>query len=267
MSSLRTRARFDEAAGEWVLNGQKAWATNGGIAKVHVIVASVDPELGARGQAAFIVPPGTKGLEMGTKVKKHGLRASHTADVFLDDCRIPAGNVLGGKEKLDERLARAREGTRARSQAAMATFEASRPTVGAQALGIARAAYEYALEYAGDREQFGRPIIDNQAIAFTLADMKLEIDAARLLVWRAAWMGRQGKPFTAAEGSMSKLKAGEVAVWATERAIQILGGNGYTREFPVERWHRDAKIYTIFEGTSEIQRLVVARAISGRKIA
>ena len=149
----------------------------------------------------------------------------------------------------------------------MATFEASRPTVGAQALGIARAAYEYALEYAGDREQFGRPIIDNQAIAFTLADMKLEIDAARLLVWRAAWMGRQGKPFTAAEGSMSKLKAGEVAVWATERAIQILGGNGYTREFPVERWHRDAKIYTIFEGTSEIQRLVVARAISGRKIA
>jgi acyl-CoA dehydrogenase len=267
VSSLRTRARFDEAAGEWVLNGQKAWATNGGIAKVHVIVASVDPELGARGQAAFIVPPATKGLEMGTKVKKHGLRASHTADVFLDDCRIPAGNVLGGKEKLDERLARAREGTRARSQAAMATFEASRPTVGAQALGIARAAYEYALEYAGDREQFGRPIIDNQAIAFTLADMKLEIDAARLLVWRAAWMGRQGKPFTAAEGSMSKLKAGEVAVWATERAIQILGGNGYTREFPVERWHRDAKIYTIFEGTSEIQRLVVARAISGRKIA
>ena len=267
VSSLRTRARFDEATGEWVLNGQKAWATNGGIAKVHVIVASVDPDLGARGQAAFIVPPGTKGLEMGTKVKKHGLRASHTADVFLDDCRIPAGNVLGGKEKLDERLSRAREGTRARSQAAMATFEASRPTVGAQALGIARAAYEYALEYAGDREQFGRPIIDNQSIAFTLADMKLEIDAARLLVWRAAWMGRQGKPFTAAEGSMSKLKAGEVAVWATERAIQILGGNGYTREFPVERWHRDAKIYTIFEGTSEIQRLVVARAISGRKIA
>ena len=267
VSSLRTRARFDEATDEWVLNGQKAWATNGGIAKVHVIVASVDPDLGARGQAAFIVPPGTKGLEMGTKFKKHGLRASHTAEVFLDDCRIPAGNVLGGKEKLDERLARAREGTRARSQAAMATFEASRPTVGAQALGIARAAYEYALEYAGDREQFGRPIIDNQAIAFTLADMKLEIDAARLLVWRAAWMGRQGKPFTAAEGSMSKLKAGEVAVWATEHAIQILGGNGYTREYPVERWHRDAKIYTIFEGTSEIQRLVVARAISGRKIA
>ena len=148
----------------------------------------------------------------------------------------------------------------------MQTFEATRPTVGAQALGIARAAYEYALDYASEREQFGRPIIDNQAIAFTLADMKMEIDAARLLVWRAAWMGRSGRPFENAEGSMSKLKAGEVAVWATERAIQILGGNGYTREYPVERMHRDAKIYTIFEGTSEIQRLVVARAISGRQI-
>ena len=140
----------------------------------------------------------------------------------------------------------------------MQTFEASRPTVGAQALGIARAAYEYALEYAKEREQFGRAIIENQSIAFTLADMKLEIDAARLLVWRAAWMGRTGQNFENAEGSMSKLKAGEVAVWATERAIQILGGNGYTREFPVERMHRDAKIYTIFEGTSEIQRLVIS---------
>jgi acyl-CoA dehydrogenase len=266
VSSLRTRAKYDEANDEWVLNGQKAWATNGGIANVHVVVASVDPELGARGQAAFIIPPGTKGLEMGTKVQKHGLRASHTADVFLDDCRIPGSCLLGGKEKLDERLARAREGTSARKQAAMSTFEVSRPTVGSQALGIARAAYEYALDYAKEREQFGRKIIENQAIAFALADMKMEIDAARLLVWRASWMGRTGKEFTAAEGSMSKLKAGEVAVWATERAIQILGGNGYTREYPVERMHRDAKIYTIFEGTSEIQRLVISRAISGMQI-
>jgi acyl-CoA dehydrogenase len=266
VSSLRTRAVYDEAKDEWVLNGQKAWATNGGIAGVHVVVASVDKELGSRGQAAFVVPPGTAGLTMGTKVKKHGLRASHTADVFLDDCRVPGSCLLGGKEKLDERMARAREGTRSRGQAAMSTFEASRPTVGAQAIGIARAAYEYALDYAVHRVQFGKPIIDNQAIAFALADMKTEIDAARLLVWRASWMGRQGKTFENAEGSMSKLKAGEVATWATERAIHILGGNGYTREYPVERWHRDAKIYTIFEGTSEIQRLVVARAISGRQI-
>jgi acyl-CoA dehydrogenase len=262
VSSLRTRAVYDEAKDEWVLNGQKAWATNGGIAGVHVIVASVERELGSRGQAAFVVPAGTPGLTMGAKLRKHGLRASHTADVFLDDCRVPGRCLLGGKEKLDERLARAREGVQSRGQAAMQTFEASRPTVGAQAIGIARAAYEYACE----REQFGRPIIDNQAIAFTLADMKMEIDAARLLVWRASWMGRSGRTFENAEGSMSKLKAGEVAVWATERAIQILGGNGYTREYPVERMHRDAKIYTIFEGTSEIQRLVVARAISGRQI-
>ena len=266
VSSLRTRARYDEAKDEWVLNGQKAWATNGGIANVHVVVASVEPELKARGQAGFVIPPGTKGLEMGTKVKKHGLRASHTADVFLDDCRVPGSCLLGGKEKLDQRLARAREGTRSKTQAAMQTFEVTRPTVGAQALGIARAAYEYALGYAKERSQFGRAIIENQAIAFALADMKMEIDCARMLVWRASWMGKAGVPFDSAEGSMSKLKAGEVAVWATERAIQILGGNGYTREYPVERMHRDAKIYTIFEGTSEIQRLVIARAISGMQI-
>jgi acyl-CoA dehydrogenase len=266
VSSLRTHARYDETTDEWVINGQKAWATNGGIADVHVIIASVDRELGARGQAGFILPPNTPGLTMGTKIKKHGLRASHTADVFLDDCRVPGRCLLGGKEKLDERLARAREGTRGKKQAAMQTFEATRPSVGAQAIGIARAAYEYSLGYAKDRTQFGRPIIENQAIAFALADMRMEIDAARLLVWRASWMGRTGRKFEAAEGSMSKLKAGEVAVWVTERAIQILGGNGYTREFPVERMHRDAKIYTIFEGTSEIQRLVISRAISGMQI-
>jgi acyl-CoA dehydrogenase len=263
VSAIRTTAKYDEAKDEWVLNGQKAWATNGGIADVHVVIASVDRELGSRGHAAFVIPPGTKGCEQGAKVKKHGLRASHTADVHLDDCRIPGSCLLGGKEKLDERMVRVREGKKSKSQAAMQTFEASRPTVGAQALGIARAAYEYALGYAKERQQFGRPIIENQAIAFTLADMKLEIDAARLLVWRAAWMGRSGQKFENAEGSMSKLKAGEVAVWATERAIQILGGNGYTREFPVERMSRDAKIYTIFEGTSEIQRLVISRSISG----
>jgi acyl-CoA dehydrogenase len=266
VSAIRTSARYDEAKDEWILNGQKAWATNGGIAAVHVVIASVDRELGARGHAAFVVPPGTKGLEQGAKVAKHGLRASHTADVHLDDCRVPGACLLGGKEKLDERLARAREGTRGRSQAAMQTFESTRPSVGAQAIGIARAAYEYALDYARQREQFGRKIIENQAIAFPLADMKLDIDAARLLVWRAAWMGRNGVAFDAAEGSMSKLKAGEVALWVTERAMHILGGNGYAREYPVERWHRDAKIYTIFEGTSEIQRLVISRAISGVQI-
>jgi acyl-CoA dehydrogenase len=263
VGSMRTRARFDEATDEWVISGQKAWITNGGIANVHVVVASVAPELGARGQAGFIIPPGVKGLEGNKKIKKLGLRASHTADVFLDEVRIPSRLVLGGKEKLDQRLARVREGGNARSQTAMATFELSRPTVGSQALGIARAAYEYALEYAQQRVQFGRPIAANQAIAFALGDMRMEIDAARLLIWRAAWMGRNDRPFTAGEGSMSKLKAGEVAVRATEKAVQILGGAGYSREHPVERWYRDSKVYTIFEGTSEIQRIIIGRAVTG----
>jgi acyl-CoA dehydrogenase len=264
VSSLRTRAVYDQATDEWVLNGTKTWITNGGIADIHVVVASVDPALGSRGQASFVVPPGTAGLSQGQKFKKMGIRASHTAEVVLQDVRVPGRCLLGGKDKLDERLARVREGkSGGRSQAAMATFEASRPTVGAQALGIARAAYEYSLDYAKERKQFGRAIIENQAIAFKLADMRMRIDASRLLVWRAAWMGRTGKSFEAGEGSMSKLFAGETAVWVTEQAIQILGGYGYTRDYPVERWHRDSKIYTIFEGTSEIQRLIIARAISG----
>ncbi|GGU19662.1 acyl-CoA dehydrogenase family protein [Lentzea flava] len=266
VAGYRTRARYDEATDEWVINGQKAWATNGGIANVHVVTAVVDPSLGARGQAGFIVPPGTPGLSSPGKIKKHGMRASHTADVFFDDVRVPGRCVLGGRERLEARLARAREGQKAGGQAAMATFETTRPTVGAMAVGVARAAYEYALDYAKDREAFGRKIIENQSIAFDLANMRMEIDAARLLVWRAAWMGRNNVPFTAGEGSMSKLKASEVSVWATERAIHILGGAGYTREHPVERMHRDSKIFTIFEGTSEIQRLVVSRAISGMQI-
>lgn len=266
VSGLRTRAVYDEKTDEWVLNGTKTWITNGGITQVptvHVVVAAVDPELKARGHASFVVPPGTPGLTMGQKFKKHGIRASHTAEVVLDDVRVPGRCLLGGKEKLDDRLARAKEGKGSRVQAAMSTFEASRPLVGAQALGIARAAYEYALDYAKERKAFGRPIIENQAIAFKLADMKMEIDAARLLVHRACWMAATHKTFTSGEGSMSKLKAGEVAVKVTEDAIQILGGYGYVREYPVERWHRDSKIFTIFEGTSEIQRLVIARAISG----
>ena len=267
MSAIRTSAKLDEAAGEWVLNGQKAWATNGGISDVHVVIASVDRALGSRGHAAFVVPMSeARGISQGSKVSKHGLRAPtrRTSTSTTAVCRSTTCSAAG---EARERIARTREGKRSSSQAAMQTFEASRPTVGAQALGIARAAYEYSLEYAKEREQFGRKIIENQAMAFTLARMKLEIDAARLLVWRASWMGRDGHRFENAEGSMSKLKAGEVAVWVTERAIQILGGNGYTREYPVERWHRDAKIYDIFEGTAEIQQLVIARAISGMQIS
>jgi acyl-CoA dehydrogenase len=270
VSSLRTRAVFDEAKKEWVLNGTKAWITNGGIADIHVVVAAVDPELKGRGQASFVVPKEAKGLSMGQKYKKHGIRASHTSEVVLDDVRIPENFLLGGTEKLESKLAKAREAASGKTsssgkQPAMATFEATRPTVGAQALGIARAAYEYSLDYAKERRAFGKPIIMNQAIAFKLANMITEIDASRLLIWRAAWLAKNGG-FKNGEGSMSKWKASETAVRVTEDAIQILGGYGYTREYPVERWHRDAKIHTIFEGTSEIQQLVISRAISGLRI-
>lgn len=273
VAAMRTRAVYDEARDEWVLNGTKTWATNGGIANVHVVVAVVDPGAGSKGHASFIVPPGTPGLSQGQKFKKHGIRASHTAEVVLEDVRVPGHCLLGGKEKLDERLARAREAKASKGaggervkNAAMATFEASRPAVGAMAVGTARAAYEVALDYAKTRSQFGRPIIDNQGIAFQLVDMRTRIDAARLLVWRASWMAATGKPFTAAEGSMSKLYASETAKEVTAQAVQILGGNGFTREYPVERMHRDSAIYTIFEGTSEIQRLVIARTLSGMPI-
>ena len=263
VGSILTRARYDEATDEWVLNGTKTWATNGGIANVHVVVASVHPELGTRGQASFIIPPGTKGLSQGQKFLKHGIRASHTAEVVLDEVRIPGRLIVGGKEKFDAKIAKVRDGKKAAGQAAMATFERTRPTVGAMAVGVARAAYEYALDYACEREQFGRKIGDFQGVAFKLADMKARIDAARLLVYRAGWMARNGKQFENAEGSMAKLVASETAVYVTDEAIQILGGNGYTRDYPVERMHRDAKIFTIFEGTSEIQRLVMGRAITG----
>ncbi|MDH6198648.1 acyl-CoA dehydrogenase [Mycobacterium frederiksbergense] len=266
VGAIRTRARFDEATREWVLNGTKTWATNGGIANVHIVVASVYPELGSRGQATFIIPPDTHGLTQGQKFKKHGIRASHTAEVVLDNVRLSEDLILGGREKFEERIARVQSGVSAGGQAAMKTFERTRPSVGAMAVGVARAAYEYALDYACQREQFGRRIGEFQAVAFKLADMKSRIDAARLLVWRAGWMARNNQAFDNAEGSMAKLVASETAVYVTDEAIQILGGNGYTRDYPVERMHRDAKIFTIFEGTSEIQRLVISRAITGLSI-
>jgi alkylation response protein AidB-like acyl-CoA dehydrogenase len=263
VGAIRTRAQYDEASDEWVINGTKTWATNGGIADVHVVVASVAPAFGSRGQATFIVPPGTAGLSQGQKFRKHGIRASHTAEVILDNVRVPGRCLVGGKERLDARLARLAAGGSSGEQAALKTFEQSRPTVAAMAVGVARAALEFATEYATQRVQFGQPIGQFQGVAFMLADMQASVDAARLLTWRAAWMARNGMRFDHAEGSISKLVAGETAVRVTEQAIQILGGNGYTREYPVERWHRDAKIFTIFEGTSEIQRMIIGRAVTG----
>jgi alkylation response protein AidB-like acyl-CoA dehydrogenase len=260
VSALRTTAKRD--GDDWVLNGRKIFITNGGIADVHVVVATVDPDLGHRGQAAFIVGPDDPGLSQGKKEKKLGIRASHTAEVILEDCRVPMSQLVGGIEKLEAKLESARSKNGTKTHTALKTFEMTRPTVAAQAVGIARAALEYAVDYAKQRSTFGRPIIEHQGVAFQLADMAMEVDAARLLTWRAAWMARNGVPFTGAEGSMSKLKAGETAVRVTEQAIQVLGGYGYIKDFPVEKWYRDAKIYTLFEGTSEIQRLVISRALA-----
>jgi acyl-CoA dehydrogenase len=276
--SIQTRARKD--GDDWVIDGQKVFIGNGGIADVHVVVATVDPDAGHRGQGVFVVPKGTPGLTMLRKLDKLGCRASHTGELVFEDCRVPADQLMGGEERLQERIAKGREaerdeappastaeegGTAAavqrRSSAALGAFERTRPMVAAQAIGIARAALEFARDYAVHREAFGQPIIENQGISFPLADLAADIDSARLLTWRAAWMAAQRKPFENAEGSMSKLKASEVCVRACEQAIQTLGGWGYIKDFPVEKWYRDAKLYTIFEGTSEIQRLVIGRAL------
>ncbi len=271
VKSLRTTAKRD--GDEWVLNGTKVFITNGGIADVHVVVATVDPELGHRGQASFVVPKGTPGIRQGKKEWKIGIRASHTAEVVLEDCRIPLWNLLGGMEKLERKLERARSGESAgRASNALATFELTRPLVGASALGIAQAAYEWTLQYLGETERVdpiesaldssstaGRPPLERQGTQQVLAQVATEIEAARLLVQRAAWMGRNGIPLTGGQGSMSKLKAGQVAVWATRSMMDLVGPYAYTRECPLEKWFRDAKIYELFEGTAEIQRLVISR--------
>ena len=195
MKSLKTTAKLDDE--EWVLNGTKVFITNGGIADVHVVVATVDPELGHRGQASFVVGKGTPGLRQGKKESKIGIRASHTAEVILEDCRIPVGNLLGGMDKLNRKLERARSGQTAGSSNALATFEMTRPIVGASALGIAQAAYEWTLEYLADQTvDGGKPALEEQRIQQVLADVATEIDASRLLVQRAAWMGRNGIPMT-----------------------------------------------------------------------
>jgi acyl-CoA dehydrogenase len=256
--NLRTRARRD--GGEWVLDGHKIWIGNGGIANVHVVNATVDPDAGHRGQALFIVPGGTPGLELVRKLEKLGCRASHTAELRFDGCRIPAENLLGGDERLERRLAEAHRGNGRSST--LGAFEQTRPMVAAQALGIARAALEFACDYASKREAFGGPILDKQGVSFRLADLATDLDAARLLTWRASWMAARQMEYHHAEGSMSKLKASETAVRITEHAIQVCGGYGYVRDLPVEKWYRDAKLYTIFEGTSEIQRLVIGRTLA-----
>lgn len=256
-AAIRARATPVAGGDAYRLNGTKSMVTNGGIAHLHVVFARLAAPAGAAAGdagasqgpvAAFVIEHGTPGLVMGTKERKLGVRASHTAELFLEDCVVPATNRLGGEQSFP--------------LAALRALEALRPGVGAAAVGIARAALEYAVEYARQRVQFGRPIIEHQAIALKLADMAARVDAARLLVWRAGRLGTGGRGFRRGEGSMAKFFASDAAVYVTHEALQVLGGYGYLRDHPVEKWYRDARLYQIWEGTNEIQRLIVARALS-----
>jgi butyryl-CoA dehydrogenase len=246
--SLRTTAMPD--ADGWVLSGSKQWITNGSRAGTFILFARTAPETaGARGVSCFVVDAGH--VRITREEEKLGLNSSTTSDLVLEGARV-------GRDRLLHEEGRG-------FRVAMATLDGGRIGIAAQALGIAQAAYDVARAYAMDREQFGRRIGDFQAIQWKLADMATEIDAARLLTYRAAWLKHEGRPH-AVEGAKAKLFASEMARRQTAEAIQILGGYGYTREFPVERYYRDAKITEIYEGTNEIQRLVIARSILGRQV-
>jgi alkylation response protein AidB-like acyl-CoA dehydrogenase len=243
-ASIQTVA---ERKGEgYVLRGQKTWISNGGIAEYYVVFATIDPGTGSRGVTAFVIERGDEGVTFGPPMKKMGQRAIVNAEMFLEDVELPE----------DRRLGEEGEGF----SGLMQTFNRSRVTLGAAATGLARAALEYAVEYAKTREQFGKPIGEHQAVAFRLADMATRVDAARLLVWRAARLVDAGQE-VAKEAAMAKLFASETAMWCTWAAVQTLGGWGYSREYPVEKWMRDAKLEEIEEGTSDIQRLIISRRL------
>lgn len=247
--ATRTRAVRDEASDEWIINGQKIFITNGSIADYVVITAKTDPEAGARGISAFIVERGTPGFEPGRDEKKMGLKGSVTSELFFEDCRIPAENLLGKENEGFKQF--------------LTTLDAGRVAIAAMAVGLAQGAFDKALAYAQERQQFGRTIAKFQAIQWMLAEMATDIDAARLLVNRAAEMRAQGERFTK-EAAMAKLFATEMSERVCYKAIQIHGGYGYVREYEVERMYRDQRLCAIGEGTNQIQRLVIARQILGR---
>jgi len=244
VASIQTTAVLDGK--EWALNGSKQFITSGDIAGFIIVMAKTDKNKGAKGVSAFIVEKDTPGFKVGQLEDKLGLRGCRTAQLFFEDCRIPKENILGEKDK--------------GFYGVMNTLDRGRTAVGAMAVGIARGALEDSLEYANQREQFGRPIGKFQAIRWKIADMATEIDAARLLVYRAAFLEDQGKPFSK-ESAMAKLYASEIAMRATREAIQIFGGYGYIKEYPLERYFRDVKLCEIGEGTSEIQRIVISKQL------
>ncbi|MCL6565269.1 MAG: acyl-CoA dehydrogenase [Acidobacteriia bacterium] len=234
----------------WVLNGAKTFTTNGHYADICVAMAVTDPGKGHHGISAFIVEKGTPGFRPGKKENKLGLRASDTSEIVFTDCRIPAANLLG------------RQGEGFKNS--LAILDGGRISIAALALGMAQGAYEASLRYARQRKQFGRPIAEFQAIQFKLADMATQIEAARLLTYRAAWLADRGDGRFTKEASMAKLYAGEVAVRVANEAVQIHGGYGFIKDYPAEKYYRDVKLCTIGEGTSEIQRLVIARQLLGK---
>jgi alkylation response protein AidB-like acyl-CoA dehydrogenase len=242
--NLRTRAELKD--GEWVLNGAKQFVSNGKRAQLAIVFAVTDPELGKRGLSAFLVPTDNPGYRVDRLEHKMGIRASDTCAVTLSDCRIPADNLLGERGK--------------GLSIALSNLEGGRIGIAAQALGIARAAFEAALGYARDRVQFDKPIIEHQSVANLLADMHTRINATRLLVLHAARLRTAGKPCLS-EASQAKLFASEMAEWVCSKAVQIHGGYGYLEDYPVERYYRDARITQIYEGSSEIQRLLIAREL------
>lgn len=240
-AAMKTTAVRD--GDDYVLNGSKIFITNGGEAEIYVVFALTDPSLKHKGTTAFIVEKGTPGFSIGKKEKKLGIRSSPTTEILFEDCRIPASQRLGEEG----------EGFKI----AMMTLDGGRNGIAAQAVGIAQGALDEALSYDKERHQFGKPIAKKQAIQFKLADMATQIEAARLLTYQAAWRESEGIPYGKAS-AMAKLFAGDVAMQVTTEAVQIFGGYGYTREYPVERMMRDAKITQIYEGTNEIQRVVIA---------
>ena len=240
--SLRTTAVLE--GDHYLVNGTKTFVTNGGIADLFVVFLSTNPELKSKGISCILVEKGTEGFSIGAKEKKMGIKGSYTRELSFADCKIPKGNILGEENK--------------GFKIALSLLDPSRIAVGAQSIGIAQAAFDESLKYSKERVQFGRPICDFQAIGFKLADMATEIDAARLLVYRAAHLKSKGKKCNI-EASMAKLFASEVANRVVNEAVQIHGGYGYMKEYPVERYFRDARVTEIYEGTSEAQRMVISR--------
>jgi alkylation response protein AidB-like acyl-CoA dehydrogenase len=264
VAGYRTTAHRD--GDHWVIRGVKRWAGNAGVAGTYLVVANIDLELGPRGQAIFAVPADSAGLWFGEKMSKLGLRAVQHADLHLDDVRVPLDAVLGGTEALEKRLTRLRAGEKDGFHPVLATFEVTRPYIAAMAVGVARAAHEHTLEYVKRRETFGKPLIQHQQVAATIADQRTRIDAARLLVWRAASIQARGELMTQGEGSQAKLFAAQVVSDVTSECVRLAGGIGFTDMTPLERMYRDAPIFGIFEGASEVQRLVIASRITGQRI-